>query len=367
MVVPGKGHYQFRLWVKYDGGKKDAGGNAVGGCARDIYVKTPPPPPEKVISCSNLITSFSNGQKVISGSSVNVRGQASGRNLPPGELVDMYYDYTDASGKILGSQKALGVPFKESIAEDNVPRSFKLEKAGTYTFRLSVKYDGSTKNASGNQTGDCIKTVVVEEPCKEGKKGPDDTECLILTKIAKNDTRNIPNADGTTAQAGDTITYTLATTNTSKNTTIKKYVIKENLIDILQYADVVNLSGGTLDKYGIVTWPEVDINPNQTINKKITIKIKNPIPNTPVSSSDPGSYDMKLTNVYGNTVNIKLPPTITKTTEYVARELPNTGPGETLAAGFLITAIVGYFFARSRLLAKEADILRTEFSMSGGA
>ncbi len=366
-TVSKPGHYQFRLSVKYfDGGPRDAGGNAVGGCVRDVYVNTPPPTPEKVIECSNLVTSFSNGQKIVAGSNVTVRGQASGRDLPQGELVDMYYDYTDANGKVLGDQKALGVPFKESLAEDNVPRSFKLDKAGKYTFRLSVKYDGSKKSAKGNQTGDCLKVVIVEEPCLENKQGKEATECLILSKVATNNTRNVPNADGTTAQAGDTITYTLATKNTSKNTTVKQYVIKENLIDVLQYADVVNLSGGTMDKYSVVSWPAVDIKPGETINKKIVIKIKNPIPNTPVSTSDPGSYDMKLTNIYGNTVNIKLPPSVTKTTEYVARELPNTGPGETLAGGFMITAIVGYFFARSRLLAKESDILRTEYAISGG-
>jgi hypothetical protein len=73
-----------------------------------------------------------------------------------------------------------------------------------------------------------------------------------------------------------------------------------------------------------------------------------------------------MTNVYGNTINIKVPPTIIKTTETVTKELPNTGPGTTLAAAFGLTAVVGYFFARSRLMATELDIVRKEHSSGGG-
>ncbi|MCA9332374.1 hypothetical protein KDA00_00705 [Candidatus Saccharibacteria bacterium] len=360
------GHYKFKLYVKYDGSSKTAGGSATGICDKDIYVATPPPPPEVEIVCSNLIASFGSGQKIVVGDEVTVRGQASGKNVTPNDLVDMYYDYTDASGKVIDKQEAKGIKFSDNLAEDNVSRSFKPEKAGAYTFRLAVKYDGSRKEASGNRTGDCAKQLIVEEPCLESNDNQNDTECLILSKKATNETQDIENADGTVAAAGDTIVYRLFTKNTSTNTTIKNYVVQENLIDVLQYADIINLSGGKLDQYGIAVWPGVDIKPGETIEKKIVVKIKNPIPQTPVSTSDPGSYDMKLTNIYGNVINVKLPPNIVKTTEYVTKELPNTGPGETLAAGFVIFSVAGYFFMRSRLIAKEADIIRSEYATSGG-
>lgn len=356
------GHYKFRLAVKYDG-NKEASGNQVGSCASDVYVATQPNP-EKVIECTNLISSFSNGQKIIAGSNVNVRGQASGNNLPTDQKVDMYYDYVDSSGKVISSQNSKSIAFDDGIAEDQVAKSFKLDNPGTYTFRLAVKY-GNNKDANGNQTGNCAKQVVVEPPCNENDND-NGTQCILLSKKARNDTQNIENASGTTARAGDTIIYTLMTTNTSKNTTAKGYVVQENLIDIMQYADIVNLSGGKLDDKGIATWPATDIAPEKTINTLITVKIKNPIPQTPVSSSDPGSFDMTLTNIYGNKVDIKLPPSVIKTTEHVAGQLPNTGPGETLAVGFLITSIAGYFFARSRLIAKETDLIRSEFASSGG-
>ncbi len=355
------GHFQIRLAIGFDG--KLAPGSATGACVTDIYVNTPPPPVQKVVACTNLISSFGRGQKITIGEEVNVRGLATGQNVTNNDSVEMYYDYVNQSGKIIETEKSKTIKFKDSVAEDQVNKSFKMNKAGKYTFRVTVKFNG--KDASGSKTGDCAKEVIVQEPCIEENQN-DDSECLILSKTARNDTQNIENADGTVANAGDTVVYTLSTKNTSKGTTIQDYVVEENLIDVLQYAEVQNLSGGKLDDYGIARWPSIDIKPGQTLSKKIVIKIKNPIPSTPVSSSDPASYDMKLTNVYGNTVNIKLPPNVIKTTEYVTEQLPNTGPGETLAVGFVVLTGAGYFFMRSRLLAKEADIIRKEYAVAGG-
>lgn len=363
------GHYLFRLSVTYNnnGTSAAATGNQIGNCVKELYVQTKPDvKPKKVIECNTLIAQNLTNE-IITGTTVSVRGRASGRNLPENEMADMYYDYIDDSGRQSEVQKAEGNVFKDGFAEDNIPRSFKLEKPGVYTFRLAVKYDGSTKEATGNRTGDCIKKVTVKQPCAEDKTGKDDTQCLILSKKARNTTRGKTDADGTIAYGGDVIVYSLITKNTSKNTTVKNYVIKENMIDVLQYADIINFGGGKKDKYGVVAWPAIDIKAGETITKTITIKIVSPIRNTPSNPSDPGSYDMKLTNIYGNAVNIKLPPSVVKSTEYVAKQLPNTGPGETLAGGFAIISIVGYFFMRSRLLGKEVDIIREEYATSGSA
>jgi hypothetical protein len=363
-TVTQTGHYFFRVFVKYENGTKDATPSFA--CLKDVYVEAAPPTPQKEIECTALIPSFSNGQRIVTGTKVTVRGQASGRHLPQGEKVDMYYDYVDASGKVVDSKKALGVEFKDNMAQDNVPRDFTLSKPGTYKFRLAVKYDSSTKNAVGNQTGNCIKEVVVQPPCEESKNN-DETECIILNKKASNITQNIPDANNTVAKPGDLILYTLSAKNTSKTTTVKKFIVEENITDILEYADVIDLHGGTKDANNIVRWPAIDIKANQTIEKQITVKVKNPLPQTPQSVSNPGSFDMTMTNVYGTTVQIKLPPSVTKTTEQVTTSLPNTGPGETLAVGVTATIVVGYFFARSRLMVKELELVRSDYAVSGGA
>ena len=203
------------------------------------------------------------------------------------------------------------------------------------------------------------------KPCEDAQTKSDLTACLRYKKAARNVTQSVGDANGTTARAGDTIEYTLTTSNVGK-ATIKDYVVNENISDVLDYADVIDLHGGALDSEKVVSWSKKDIGANQTITNVITVRINQIIPNTPASSSDPAHFDMKMTNVYGNAIEIKLPADVVKTTEIVTTSLPNTGPGTSLIIGFSLSLIIAYFFMRSRLLAKELDIVRADFGATGG-
>lgn len=216
------------------------------------------------------------------------------------------------------------------------------------------------KNIPGDQT-----SVNQCYPCPGATSETNSVACIRFDKTASNDTQKLVNADKTTAQAGDVITYTLKVTNTGP-VEVKDFVITEELNDVLEYSDVVNLNGGKLDASKIASWPKQNIAPNATIQKQIVIKVKSPVPGTPVSSSDPGSFDLIMTNVfYDKSINIFLPDSPLKTIERTTQTLPNTGPGESLAAGFALTLIIAYFFARSRLFATELDIVRHDFSNGG--
>lgn len=204
------------------------------------------------------------------------------------------------------------------------------------------------------------------KPCAESQTNDDLTACLEYRKEVSNTTQGVENANGTTAQAGDGILYTLTTTNRGK-IHIKNYTVNENISDVLDYATIINLHGGTKNEDNIISWPSVDIPAGESITSVFEVKVKNPIPSTPVSASDPGHFDMTMTNVYGNAVSVKLPPSIVKTTEIVTTsELPRTGPGASLVTGFLMTALTAYLFARSRLISRELDIVRHNFSQTGG-
>jgi uncharacterized repeat protein (TIGR01451 family) len=318
----------------------------------------PPPTPVKVINCALLSMNVTNGSHVPLGSTISVQGQASGLNLPAGELVNMYYDNYNAATKVTSpTQPAIGIWFTGNTAYDQTARKFKMDTAGHYIFRLTVKYE-NTKVAAGSAVGNCVKDVYVDaDTCKNPN---DHDKCEVKNKRAKNITRNIPDANGTTANPGDVIEYTLAITNTLKATTVKGFVIKDQIGDILEYADLVDTGGGKLDAQKNLVYPAVDIKASQTVEKKFTVKVKDPVPSTPVSSSDPGSFDLTMTNVYGDTIKIKVPPKGVKIIE--ATKLPNTGPGENMAIAFVLTAVVGYFFFRSRLLTKELDLVREEYT-----
>lgn len=202
-------------------------------------------------------------------------------------------------------------------------------------------------------------------PCKRSSGFEDIKGCLVYRKSAKNVTQKIRDANKTTAKPGDVIEYTLYVQNNAV-LDLKNFVVKESLSDVLEYATVSDLHGGTLAKDNTVSWPPLTVKAKATITKKITVVVKNPLPNTPRAKSNPGSHDLLMTNVYGNTINIKLPNSPVKATEQTTQTLPNTGPGAGLIIGFGVATAVGYFVARTRLMAKELDIAKRDAVSIGG-
>lgn len=186
-------------------------------------------------------------------------------------------------------------------------------------------------------------------------------------KLVSNLTKSQTDAHNQTAAPGDILEYKLLTINSGTATARKYDKLTDDVDDLLEYADVIEISNEGKLNDGEIAWKAVDIKSKETVTRTFKVKVKNPLPATPRSSSDPQSYDLQIDNTYGNTVTVKLAaPTVAKAVETAATTLPNTGPGETLAVAFVITVIVGYFFARSRLLAQELDIVREEFTVSGG-
>ena len=199
------------------------------------------------------------------------------------------------------------------------------------------------------------------KPCTAALSSQDTIACVAESKAAANLTQNIPDANNTTAHAGDTIRYTLYAKNTGK-ASVTKFVMQENLSDVLDYADVVSLDGGSMDSNDIVSWPAATIAAGTILNHQITVKVKSPIPATPTSSSDPGHFDLIMTNVYGNAININLPPV---NIVQASQKLPNTGPGTSITIVSFIVLITGYFAARARLLSREAAIAIQETTAGG--
>lgn len=199
--------------------------------------------------------------------------------------------------------------------------------------------------------------------CKPCDEDSNDDSCLELHKKARNITQQIQNANGTTANPGDTIEYTLSVTNRSKLAR-QGFVIEENIEDVLEYADIIDASGATFTENPVkmLTWQPVDIAPNETVNRTILVKITSTIPSTPASTSDPLSNDLKLVNVYGDTVQINLPQTPTKAIERTVTSLPSTGLGTNIAISTLLLFVASYFYFRSRLMVKELGLVKQQFN-----
>jgi hypothetical protein len=63
-----------------------------------------------------------------------------------------------------------------------------------------------------------------------------------------------------------------------------------------------------------------------------------------------------MTNVYGDTIDIMVPPPGGQVVVTTATNLPNTGPGTSIFVYALIASVAGYFYSNRRLQHKEAKI-----------
>lgn len=194
------------------------------------------------------------------------------------------------------------------------------------------------------------------KPCEQSLNSTDTIACIKYSKTASDITQGYTNANNKTALAGDKIVYTLSAYNSGK-ATVAKFIMQDDLSYVLDYANIISTNNGTINSNNIISWPATNIAPGDTLKHTIVVEVKNPIPQTPASSSDPEYFDHIMTNVYGNTINIYLPKGPVATLASSTTSLPNTGPGNSLIIAGVITLIAGYFFARSRLLSKETSIV----------
>lgn len=131
---------------------------------------------------------------------------------------------------------------------------------------------------------------------------------IVLSKSARNLTQNI---DATTrgAGSGDIIEYTLITKNTG--TAGIDYMVKDGISDILEYADVINISDDGVLADGtpntndakMVQYPSQNIGAGSEIVRKFSVKIKNSLPTNAVNGFH---FDDKMFNVYGNEVVVSI-------------------------------------------------------------
>jgi uncharacterized repeat protein (TIGR01451 family) len=168
------------------------------------------------------------------------------------------------------------------------------------------------------------------------------TTSFTYSKSAFNDTKNV---DATTVPADkeDYITYTLTATNTG-NTTATNFVVSDDLTNVLNYASMVDLNGGTMNG-NTISWPSVTVAQNTSVQETFRVR---------VNYSLPTSYNnLQLVNTYGNTVTIQInnPQVLGATIT-----APTTGPaGEAaLALGFASVLTGAFYFVRKTLAARKS-------------
>lgn len=311
-------------------------------CSVDINVKavaTPPPAEEPTISCVDLDATPVSGQGPLS---VNFTAQATVTK----QQVDKYiFNFGDGTSK--------------EHDQNTIEHTY--NAPGDYTATLAVT---GTIDKEPVTSENCQVSITVLPPVTPGGS-PD----IQLSKSAVN--LNVIGGDGqpanahnTTATAGQTIQYTLVTKNVGSSTQ-QDYVVTENVRDIQEYADIIDLGGGSIHD-GIITWPAADIAAGASLINSFRATIKNPIPSAPTSITDPNSFDLRMDNLYGNLVSVNLAAPGAKQLEAAATSLPQTGPELAILTMLGFAAVVVYFYFRNKQLVYELEILRQDHNGNGG-
>ena len=249
-----------------------------------------------------------------------------------------------------------------------------IETPGTYTVSLTVDTSVGQKTDAQN----CVDTFTIAKPevcavnpklpanspdCQPCPGNPDiwikDEKCvatIIETKAATNLTQDKA-ANLVTAQNSDRIVYTLSVENTGYDST--DYAIEERLDDVLEYANLVDTGGGTYNPATkTIAWPSMQLSPNAKQSRSFVVQLKKTTPTMATGASDRTSYDCRMTNTYGNTVEVNVNCPTPKYVEQVVKELPETGPTANMVFAGVLFAVVTYFYARSRQLGTEVRLIR---------
>jgi uncharacterized repeat protein (TIGR01451 family) len=235
----------------------------------------------------------------------------------------------------------------------------------SYTFAGSATYqiraDVIAKTGSVQASQGCTLTETIDKPSIPIAR-------LTTDKIVSNLSQKISDANNTTAKAGDVLRYTISIENTgdAPTTLMLDGEYGESIADILEYANLTDKADATFNaQTGFLSWGSTTIKPSEKVTKSFMVTIKDPIPATPVSFSNPLSYDYVLHNKYGRDVNVKLDKPASKVVEQTVTTLPNTGPSSSMFVTVAITVVIGYFFYRSRLMSQELEIIHHEYSTGG--
>lgn len=187
-----------------------------------------------------------------------------------------------------------------------------------------------------------------------------DNTGLAESIISTSTSQGFVDAATVTAYAGDQISYTTTIQNNNDSQLNAKFEIP--LADILEYSTLIDRGAGIVDANNVLSWPEVTIEQNTKQTRTFVVRILDSIPATSRGLANTQSYDCKMTNSFGNTININVDCPVIKTVENIVTRLPKIGITENIIFATSILLISLYLYARSRLLSKEIKIIRKDIS-----
>ena len=182
----------------------------------------------------------------------------------------------------------------------------------------------------------------------------------IKSISAQNLSQNAP-AETVTAKPLDKISYTLRLTNPHSVSVNGDFSVRVD--DVLEYATLLDTGGGNFDQQsGTISWTGVELKPGQFQERTFVVQLSQTLPSTGIGTSNPESFDCKLTAVFGNAHVTKVDCPATKGLEAALYQLPDIGAGGNLLFMAVLLLVVLFFAIRTRQLKKEIRIIRHNFN-----
>lgn len=244
--------------------------------------------------------------------------------------------------------------------------------SGTIVTIREPEFDKDTQTKDLNQCSDLQVcdlqsgeiTVIKRGQFDKQKHSEDAGDCVpavTLTKSGLNLTQDNKDASKVTAKASDRIQYSVTVSNIGDIKATGKFT--EELEDVLEYARIIDNGGGTFHSdTKTLTWPDTELQPGESKTRMFVVQLASTIPAGARGVSDPSSYDCTMTNAFGNTVDVKVACPVEKVVEQTVTQLPTTGPAENMLFAGALLAVVAFFYARSRQMAKEVRLVRRDLN-----
>lgn len=336
-------------------------------CGNPVYVVPPPPVKKPDAVCTSLTIA------TINRNSIRMNAKTS---TVDGATVSGYnYTIKNAQGATVLNQRVADTQTTSTLEHQ-------LVADGSYTAQVTA-----TTSVGEKSGATCVASFVVSPeprcPVNSGLvvSSPDckpcpsdeslwykDAKCIAtfeLSKSVRNITQSLADANNTQAKPGDQLQYTLRVKNTGKDQ--GNYTMTDTVADILEYATITSMGDGKLTTQSVTApavavWPSFNVNVGETVEKVIVVKVKETIPAMATNLSNSQSYNCKVTNTFGNTLNVGIECPPEKIIEQTVAELPHTGAGENMLFSAIVIAIAVYFYARSRQTSKEIRLIRHDLN-----
>jgi uncharacterized repeat protein (TIGR01451 family) len=336
-------------------------------CGNPVYVVPPPPVKKPVAACTSLSVASINRN--------TIRLSAKASTADGATVSGYHYMIKDSKGVVVLNQRVADTRLSSSIEN-------KLTSDGSYTAQVTA-----TTSVGDKTDSNCIATFTISpeprcllntglvassqdcKPCSsDSSLWYKDKKCVatfILSKTVRNITQGLDDANNTQAKPGDQLQYTLKVKNTGK--TQGSYTMTDTVADILEYATIVNMGDGKIvtqsaTSPAVATWPSFNVKVNEEVEKIIVVRVKETIPAMAANLSNPQSFNCKVTNTFGNTLNVGIECPPEKVIEQTIAELPHTGASENIIFSAIVVAVAVYFYARSRQTSTELRLIRRDLN-----